>query len=303
MHAFATSDLNTLSELPAPLAVVCHDAGAANILFAWIAAAGISDTCLPVMLGPAARLWAERFPNGPDVMQLEAAMAEASFLLSGTGWASDLEHQARSLARRTGMASAAVIDHWVNYAERFSFEGETVLPDQILVADEYALAEARRAVPGLPVRVLPNLYLAEQIAGIAPLPEQGGDVLYLLEPARNDGGRGQPGEFQALDFFFSRYNKLGISPETRIRLRPHPSDPPGKYDDWIARHSDLRLSLDTSQSLSAAIGPARWVLGCESFALVIALEASRSAICTLPPWAPHCRLPHSGLIHLKELDA
>jgi hypothetical protein len=87
-----------------------------------------------------------------------------------------------------------------------------------------------------------------------------------------------------------------------LRLRPHPSDPPGKYLDWIAaRRADLPVELDASPTLAAAISGARWVAGCESYALVVALAAGREVFGTLPPWAPPCRLPQAGIRQLRSL--
>jgi hypothetical protein len=34
---------------------------------------------------------------------------------------------------------------------------------------------------------------------------------------------------------------------------------------------------------------------------VIALEAGRPAISALPTGAPECKLPHAGIIHLRDL--
>ena len=125
------------------------------------------------------------------------------------------------------------------------------------------------------------------------------ELLYVLEPARSDWGRQAPGEFQALDYFAQNRHRLPLPPGTRIRLRPHPSDPPGKYEDWLRRQAP-DFTLDISANLPEALARAQWVAGCESFALVVALAAGRRVICTLPPWAPACRLPHAGLLHLKQ---
>lgn len=288
-------------DLREPLAIVCHDAGAANIILAWLNTAP-SVQCRAVMQGPAARLWAAARPGEAVCESIEAALDQAESLLSGTGWASDLEHDARRLARDHGVFSVAVIDHWVNYRERFVRHGETVLPDEIWITDDYALAEARRCFPDRTIRQYPNRYLESQIRDI-PLPgtRQGAaGLLYILEPARSDWGRGKPGEFQALDYFAEHITLLELRDDTPIRLRPHPSDPPGKYASWIREHAGLHVELDDVSSLPDALARSHWVAGCESFALVVALEAGREVICTLPPWAPACRLPHQGLIHLKE---
>ena len=94
-------------ELRAPLVVVCHDAGACNVILPWLAAPGLA--LRPVMQGPAARLFAQRFSEVPR-WPLETALDGAAMLLSGTGWESDLEHRARKLARLRGLFSVAVID-------------------------------------------------------------------------------------------------------------------------------------------------------------------------------------------------
>jgi hypothetical protein len=282
--------------LAAPVAVVAHDAGAANIILAWLGAEGLAG-CRPVMAGPAESLWKARFPAAP-LLALDDALAGAATLLSGTGWASDLEHEARRRARAAGIRSVAVIDHWVNYRARFSRNGAELLPDEIWVTDPYALAEARRAIPEVPVREQPNLYLAQQAAAAGPVPADG-DVLFVAEPARDDWGRGTPGEFQTLDYLAAHRHIAGIPAGALLRIRPHPSDPPGKYDPWIAAHPGSRL--DASPDMAAALAGARWVAGLQSAALVIAMAAERSAICALPPHAPPCLLPHDGLVHLRAL--
>ena len=303
-------------ELRSPLAVVCHDAGACNVILPWLARAGLA--LRPLMRGPAARLFASHFPCPPALTRertcatdheraderpdtaLDAALDGAAMLLSGTGWASGLEHHARRLARARGIFSVAVIDHWVNYPDRFERGGETVWPDEFWVTDAHALAIACRCFPAVPVRCFDNLYLQRETAAVTPrLRDDAAQVLYVLEPMRSDWGRGKPGEFQALDYFMRERAAAGMPATAPIRLRPHPSDPAGKYDAWVlAQRARADVALDGHASLAEAIGASAWVVGCESFALVVALAAGRRVCSTLPPWAPPCRLPQPGIVHL-----
>lgn len=291
---------STLAELPGPVALVCHDAGAANLLLAW-AAAEPSAELLPVMVGPAAALWTEQFPGRPS-LPLADAMNRAGALVSGSGWASDLEHRARSTARVQGLPSVAVIDHWVNYRDRFTRDGETVLPDILWVSDAFARALAEQAFPAVPVVEKDNLYLASQVARIAPSSGDAGDsLLYALEPARDDWGQGEPGEFQGLDYLLANLAQLGLLSSVPIRLRPHPSEAKGKYAAWVEDQDGFDIAFDEHDSLAGAIGAATWVAGLNTAALPIALAAGRRAVSTLPPWAPPCVLPHDGIVHLKAL--
>lgn len=291
-------EADPLIELPRPVAVVAHDAGAANIILAWIALAGDAADFRIVLAGPAATLWQQRFGASPSDISLDAALDGASSLLSGTGWASDLEHRARVLAAEAGLRSVAVLDHWVNYPMRFERDGRRQLPGELWVTDPDAARIAHADFPGIPVAEKPNCYLAEQVAAAGPEP-LGGPVLFVAEPARSDWGRDRAGEFQALDYFAAGRDRLGIRSDMPLVVRPHPSDSAGKYDEWIDAHPGA--SLDMSPDLAMAIRGSTWVAGMNSFAMVVALAAGRKVICSLPPWAPACVLPHRGIIHLKEL--
>lgn len=288
-------------ELETPIAVICHDAGAANHILNWLKVDGRLDTVRAVMLGPAECLWKQAFPEVPLCHTIEMALDDAKSVISGTGWASNIEHGARRMAKARGIPSVAVLDHWVNYAERFIREGECVWPDEFWVVDQQAMSIAEKIFPGMRIRLVPNVYLANQVQRVMPVPVVEPELLYVLEPMRTDWGRGEDGEFQALDYFVSKLPRLNLPAEIVIRLRPHPSDPAGKYDAWIARQAALSILVDDSPQMSDALSRARWVAGCESFALVIALGAGRQVFCTLPPWAPACRLPHHGLIHLHTI--
>lgn len=307
------------SHLSLPLAVVCHDAGAANIIVTWIKeglfdVAAVKDNkikegaCIHAyMAGPALGIWKRALPERILCSSVEEALDGAGVLLSGTGWASDVEHRARCLAKEKALFSVAVLDHWVNYNDRFVYENTCVYPDEFWVTDEHAYRLAEEAFSGAIVRQKPNLYLPSQLANITPITKventEPPELLYICEPMRNDWGRGRLGEFQALDFFAACLSTMDLPAKMIIRLRPHPSDEPGKYAHWIAQYPELGCMIDTSAEISTSISRARWVVGCESFALVLALAADRVVYCSLPAWAPECRLPHQQLIHLRNLPA
>lgn len=220
-------------------------------------------------------------------------------LLTGTGWASNLEHDARREGRACGLHVAAVIDHWVNYPPRFERSGEIVWPDELWVADLWAEEIARRTLPPLPIRRLENLYLQSQVAKVSTPPGDG-TLLYVLEPVRTDWGYGIEGEFQALDYLLAHRDVLVPGPVRRILLRPHPSDPVGKYTRYL--DSNAGIELDRSADIAMALSQADVVAGVESFALTIALAAGRAVYSSLPPWAPALRLPQKGILQIRRLS-
>ena len=152
---------------------------------------------------------------------------------------------------------------------------------------------------------MPGRYLESQIADIGSpsTPEQ---VLFLMEPVREQWGdihTGQsdslkPGEFSAFEFFLTALKKTDANVGD-IVIRPHPSDPPGKYDT-LTECVDFRVSVNTEESLSHAISEATYVVGLNSYAMVVALAAGRKVYCALPPNAPACVLPHAGIFDLRN---
>ena len=288
-------------DLPHAVAVVCHDAGSCNLILPWLQRPGLHVRA--VMQGPALALWRARFGDAPLCSSLSQALAGVQMVLTGTGWASTLEHDARVLAQRLKLRSAAVIDHWVNYPERFVFKGQQQWPDEFWVSDEEAVQLACQHFPQQRLRCYANRFLQEQVQAITPLRAgpgglQQGDVLLVMEPMRSDWGRALAGEWQALDYFMQWRQVAGITEQQPLRLRPHPSEPADKYDAWIAHHPGV--VLDRQPSLAQAMNGARWVVGCESQALVVALAAGRQVWSSLPPWAPACRLPQAGVQRLAQ---
>ena len=94
---------------------------------------------------------------------------------------------------------------------------------------------------------------------------------------------------------------LGAGAGEEVRLRPHPSDPPGKYDAWLARHAGGGVRMDDPATLSEALSRTRRVVGIQSFALVVAAAAGRQAVSALPPWGPALRLPQPQILELRRL--
>ena len=314
MISFITPDsLSQLAE--ASVAVCAYDAGAASHMAAWLAQH--QNQLRPCLDGPAHSLFTARLGPLPH-HSLESSLQGACLLISGSGWSSDLEHKARALARQRGIPSVAVLDHWVNYRARFERGGEEVLPDQLWVADVDALALAKATFPGLPVMQLPNQWLAEITLAAAserkyPPQQPARRLLYLLEPIRVpwcDGvSQQEPSEFQALRYWFDKLPMLihqgWIAPLEQLEalvLRPHPSEPPGKYDLFMQKTERYwPITIDASSSLAGALAWADIAFGCDTQALVAGINCDIICFSTLPPWAPKCSLPQEQLLHIRDL--
>lgn len=276
------------------ICIASHDAGGAEMLASYVSQ---SDNDFQFVLeGPALGIF--RRVLGPvEARPMTVAIADSDWCLFGTSWQSDLEWRAIEEARRQKKRVVTFLDHWVNFPERFVRHGVQLLPDEIWVGDEDAYALARHHFPGIPAKLVPNPYFARAVREIAlhearrTIKDQftasalfvceniSGHALLRHGNARHWGYT----EFDAIEYFFSRIKDTG-APIERVIVRPHPSDPPGKYAHLVAAHTPL-AELSDGRSLFEEIAECAIVAGCESAALVIALLARRRVICAVPPGA------------------
>lgn len=283
------------------VAVVSHDAGGAELVSSWLRQ--IREPFALVLEGPARRIFAQKLGKFP-LFPLEEALDKADWLLAGTSWASDLEKNAILLARRRGIRAVAYLDHWVNYRRRF-FQGE--FPDELWVTDDFAWRLAQAELPELPAKIQGNPYLEKIAAEIRTISANGtfcdgkpGRVLYICEPVADHAQREFENswhwgytEHEALRFFLQNLEALGVD-NPQVHVRPHPSERREKYL-WVENEFASRASVVNGKTLAEDIAEAQVVVGCESMALVVALEAGRRVVCCIPPGGHPCRLPHPGI--------
>ena len=288
-----------------PLAVVCHDAGAANLIVEWLKDyTGDLRVC---MEGPAKIIWEKHFPSG-KLISINRVIKDSKTLLSGTGWG-DLEHSARIQAKKRSIKNIAVIDHWTNYRERFIRDGNEELPDVIIVSGNYAYRLAKNFPPSTLVIELPNNYLQVE-AKLASserlrkcrVPIE--NILIIAEPLRQKKkGKDTYLEFEAIEFLLNNLNKINISSRAvNILLRLHPSEPLVKYDNILKKYKDSvsKFHLSKNTHLYQDIAWADLVVGMNSFALVVALTANVPTMSILPPLSIDCILPYKEIMHLKD---
>ena len=288
------------------IAIVAYDAGAAAHILAWFKS-GFLDikNCKFCLDGPAAKLFHDELLNLMFI-PLEDIFINTKVLLTGTGWSSSLEHTARMMAKDNGVKSIAVIDHWINYKERFIQNNFEVLPDLIWVSDKYAYLEAKRCFPDIEIVEQRNDYIKSQIDEVLNFNvinhKNVTNVLYLLEPIRDHWGNiGKAGEFQALDFFIKSIPSLNLGENISIILKPHPSDPLDKYDQWVSSLSLSNIYIEKKKSLPSLLAWSDVVVGCETYAMVVALAANKRVISSLPKNAHNCRLPFDKIERLNQI--
>ena len=292
------------------ICIVSHDAGGAEILASYVAQRRLD--CVFVLEGPAVKVFERRL--GPiNLSSLHEAVAKCDWLLCGTSWQSDIEWRALGMGRQRGKRTVAFLDHWGHYRERFIRQGQTHLPDEIWVGDEMAEARAYEYFPESHISLVPNPYFEDLKRNLAaatkPKPVASAlslNVLFVSEPLREHGVRGYGNERhwgyteeEALRYFLSNLHVLGGA-IGRITIRPHPSEPPHKYD-WVKQEYQLPIVNGGIRTLIEEVVESDVVVGFESMAMVVGLLAGKRVISCIPPGGKPCALPQPDIEHLQHL--
>jgi hypothetical protein len=293
------------------IGVVAHDAGGAEIISSYIRRHAVS--CVFCLEGAAVDVIARKL-GGVPTLSLEALVAQSDSLLCGTSFLSELEWRAIGLARNYGKPCTAVLDHWVNYRQRFTRHGKWHWPDEVWVGDETAARIAAETLPEVKHALVRNAYFMDIQDEIKAIPlsnrpqNSGLSILYVCEPLRDDGialygdeRHWGYTEEEALNYFLMNVAVLGNN-ITQIAIRPHPQEALGKYD-WTLKKFDLPLVCGEKKTLLQQIMSCDIVAGCATMAMVVGLLAGKRVVSCIPPGGKTERLPQAEIEDMSCLIA
>ena len=284
--------------------VVSHDAGGAEVLSAFLKHHSFNFESH--LEGPSEKIFNSKFEN-----LISSSLSEKhSLLLTSTSWKSDIEYEHIILAKKFGIKTVSLLDHWCNYKDRFIRDGVEVLPHEIWLGDDMALKIAKECFPSTKLKVIENYYLKDLKKELGDSKDKVnplGKILYVCEPLSeyaklryNDERYWGYTEKDALRFFLSNIEK--VYPKHReVIVRQHPSEKEGKYDDILIDYKNLEISYGGDASLMEEIMSCDNVVGCESIALVVALTANKKVFSSIPHGGRTCLLPHENIVKLSKL--
>lgn len=206
------------------------------------------------------------FPEDPSTEDVKRLIEREEAVLVVTGTSMKPDHDARfwAAAAARGLRSVAVLDHWCNYAERFSHAAPfDRLPDAVAVMDE-AAAGALRSVgaPAERLRITGQPYFDALAHDRAHLRretvrrELGVDldrplVVFASEPqARYYGDALGYDEHDSLAAVLAAVGE--VAPDAAVVVKLHPLEPPEAFHDIAGPHVRLLRACPPGPLIVAA---------------------------------------------------
>jgi RimJ/RimL family protein N-acetyltransferase len=245
--------------------MVAHDAGGAEQL-SWLMR-NLPQRILGYFEGPAKRILENTGIPFDRVHDL-GDLIGCDLLITGSGWMSDLEKTAIQDANERNVPCITVLDHWVNYLERFG-EKELGQPMILAVTNSVALQIAQSKFPNKVVWFLPDFQIQNYVKTLSTIEESRRSLLILLEPLLNSGSSfsiGMKDVEVLLQAAIVMKRARGLGP---IIVRLHPS----QIDDYsivesLKKYSN-EIELSKSITLLGDLKDSIAVFGFSSYGLYI----------------------------------
>jgi hypothetical protein len=289
------------------VAVVCNDAGSAEIISSWLLHQ--NEEFLLVLEGPALGIFTRKISN-IKIHSLDSALKKADWLVTGTSIFSSLELDAIAKSKALNLKSVTFLDHWGNYHKRFVKNNKQFLPDELWAGDIYAYDMAKRIFPHTKVILEENAYFKSIKTASTNLKKKNHYhkkseyILYLCSPVaehakllHGDEKYWGYDEHDRIKYFMLNLHKLNAASK-KVVLRPHPSEKVEKYN-WVLDEFGPLVSIDDRKTLLEQVLESEVVVGCNSMGLVVAIIAGKRVVSSLAPDDAECTIPMKELEHLN----
>lgn len=266
------------------IGVACCDAGGANIInsliknFQKIKFKSYVD-------GPAKNILDSE--NIIFVENKDLLFKKIDLLILGTG-SSSFEKEILKIAKKYNIVTISILDHFVNFRDRFLHGMTPIYPDYCFVCDRHALKIATKELfPFNQIYICKNYYVDTFKKYFTNnIPNNSSHVLYILENIKEKWGQKPPWEIAFFNFYNNYYKKNKKLKE--IIVRPHPKDDPETYKK-LNEINDITFDLNISPINSLL--KSSTVVGAESYFLYLAKESGFDVFTSIPSSIRKPRLP------------
>jgi len=285
--------------------IVSHDAGGAHSLASFVL--NNPGEYLFELGGPAIQI------INSQILDLrlyeQDDLKDVELVLTGTSSESMLEIESIARARMHGIRTVSLLDHWVNYVERFTRDGSVLLPDEIWVTDEIAHRIASGVFDESIVRKVPDFLLMDIAKSLEKKDgaySEFGRALFISE---NISGRNMSTNLPSLPYDeFDCFNHLlgqlpSLFPNIELlNVRLHPSQDAKVYEIFEEMALKKGIATDLSNCvLSEDLREANVVFGISSRAFATSILLGKDSICCIPGGF-QTQLPLPNIKYLSEIN-
>ena len=256
------------------LAVVCNDAGGAEIISSWLKKNNIFFK--GVFTGPAREIFKKKKIRYKPY-NLNDAINNSNWVMTGTSWTSSLERNAIKYAKKKKKYDLTFLDHWINYKPKFKSGSQYIYPDEIWVGDNKAAKIAKKTFKKTKIKLTKNQLWEDFKKEKKNYKKQKKIKRFLIATSNLDSQvfakktklTDSEMILKTIRFiktkFKKQYKNLG-----QISIKKHPSEKKKKYINFIDRYNLRGLKIENGKNILNTINHYSVLIGCETMLIVLA---------------------------------
>jgi hypothetical protein len=264
------------------LGIFSCDPGGAEILSECLSNyRGKYKVCLK---GPAINIFKKKIKKLKNY-NLNNVLDSSNKIITSTGWSSKHEINAIIQAKKYKKYVIAILDHWVNYRERFVKNKILHLPNEMWVFNKKSLEIAKNSFSKKVIIIKKNnVYFRKIVKKIQFLKKKiknKNNILYLTTPNADK-------KFSDLYFFKIFLENLYLFKKNNIKIifRLHPLDNIQKYLEYINQSKKKYIIEISKNSIESDLARSNCVFGINSAAQAISVLANIRTINICPKSCP-----------------
>jgi len=251
------------------LIVICNDAGGAANIASILKILNISAEGL--VTGPAISVF-KRFNVEYQNINYSSTNFTEKLVVLGSSIYGGKESNALEDPKFEKNVKIVVLDHWMNYRERFHKNGE-VLPDQFWVTNIFAYELASQIFHRTPVALIPDSQLA-LIRRAYNLLKVSKDTLLLIWEYQTQSEESLKFPVGSLNSRIAQVEEFCIKKSIAkviVRLHPSQSEVDLEFDNYSSPNN-IKVEISSNRGLETDLASAVMVVGFSSAALYFASE-------------------------------
>ena len=221
-------------------------------------------------------------------------------VIVGTSWQNRTHLEFIKKARELHTPSIALLEHWVNYRERFGYPQEgwqENIADFVTLNDEvgYAIAQELGFCNAIKLRF--EALLGDMQRYQTCKNEEENRVLFISEPTKKvafttfgDENFWGFNEFEVCEEICKNMDKFSTS---CLTIRLHPSDEIQKYDYLLQKYPNLSIEIENPYEIPLinSLCKNRVIVGIDGFVLFEAMVLGKLSISLIPSSKRECVVP------------
>ncbi|MDD5157858.1 hypothetical protein [Sulfurimonas sp.] len=234
-----------------------------------------------------------------DIKQ-ELLFLKPAVVLVGTSWQNRTHLEFIKVAKTLHIPSVAMLEHWVNYRERFGYPDKNYrknISDFITVNDIYGyeMADDLGFANIIKLRFY-NLLDDIEIFENTQIKEQN-SLLFISEPTKkvalNSYGNENYWGFDEFEVYEEICENMELFGTNELNIRLHPSDEIGKYDYLTSRYKNIKIEIENpyETALISSLCKNKIIIGIDGFVLFEAMLLGKLSLSLMPPSKRECVVP------------